>query len=94
FSPYAFAGVGPTMLTNNAPAPVIGHWRAGPGFFIGLGRHAFIDISVSFSSRFPGQTCRDAFRDEFETADGPVQFELQGLCGFQWNPGLGFGFSF
>lgn len=93
-SPYAFAGVGPTIMTNNAPAPVIGHWTAGPGFFIGLGQHVWMSISVSFSMRFPGGACRDAFTDVFETAEGPVQLEVGGFCGLEWSPGLGFGASF
>ena len=94
FSPYAFAGVGPTFLTNNAPAPTIGHWTAGPGFFIGLGRYVFLDIAVRLSGRFPGQTCTDAFTDVFETTDGPVELEVGGFCGFQWGPSIGIGFSF
>lgn len=94
FSPYAFAGVGPTFLTNNAPAPVIGHWVAGPGFMIGLGKHVFVDISVSFSGRFPGPTCEEAFTDTFESSEGPVEFSVQGICGFRWSPGVGFGVRF
>jgi hypothetical protein len=94
FSPYAFAGVGPTIMTNNDVDPVIGHWRAGPGFFIGLGRFVFIDISVSFSSRFPGQICRDAFTDVFDTPEGPVELQVSGFCGFRWSPGIGIGASF
>ncbi len=94
FSPYAFAGVGPTFLTNNAPSPTIGHWTAGPGFFIGLGRYVFLDISVRFSGRFPGDTCTDAFTDVFETSDGSVELEVTGFCGFTWNPGIGVGFTF
>lgn len=95
FSPYAFAGVGPTMMTNNAPQPVIGHWTAGPGFYIGLGRHVFVDISVSFSSRFPGRACNDAFTDVFETPDeGPVELQVTGFCGLRWSPGIGIGASF
>ena len=91
FSPYAFAGVGPTMLTNNAPAPVIGHWTAGPGVIIGLGPHVFLDLSVSFSGRFPGQTCTDAYTGVFDTNDGLVELEVGGFCGFQWSPGVGVG---
>ena len=94
FSPYAFAGVGPTFLTNNAPAPVIGHWTAGPGFMIGLGPHVFLTLSVAFSSRFPHRDCRDAFTDVFDTPDGPVQLEVGGYCGLRWSPGIGFGASF
>lgn len=94
FSPYIFAGVGPTMMTNNAPDPVIGHWTAGPGFYIGLGRYVFLDISVSFASRFPSQICKDAFTDTFETPEGPVQLEVSGFCGFRWMPGIGIGASF
>ncbi|HVH99076.1 MAG TPA: hypothetical protein VM869_10210 [Enhygromyxa sp.] len=94
FSPYAFAGVGPTFLTNNAAAPTIGHWTAGPGFYIGLGRHVFLDLAVRFSGRFPGQTCADAFTDVFETDEGLVELEIQGYCGFQWSPSIGIGFSF
>jgi hypothetical protein len=93
FSPYAFAGVGPTFLTNNAPAPTIGHWTAGPGFFIGLGPHVFLDISVRFSGRFPNSTCREAFTDVFETPDGPVELEVGGYCGFAWSPGIGIGIN-
>jgi hypothetical protein len=92
FSPYAFAGVGPTFMTNNAPAPTIGHWTAGPGFFIGLGRFVFLDISVRFSGRFPNSTCTRAFTDVFETTDGPVQLEVGGFCGFAWGPSFGIGF--
>lgn len=94
FSPYAFAGVGPTILTNNAPAPIIAHWTAGPGVFIGLGRNLFLDIAVRFSGRFPGQTCTEAFTDVFATSEGPVLLELGGLCGFRWSPSFGLGFSF
>lgn len=94
FSPYAFAGVGPTFLTNNAPAPTIGHWTAGPGFFIGLGRHVFLDIFVRFSGRFPGDVCSDAFTDVFETGEGPVELEVTGFCGFRWSPGIGIGIGF
>lgn len=94
FSPYAFAGVGPTFLTNNEPDPVLGHWTAGPGFYIGLGRYAFIDISVSFSGRFPTERCREAFTDVFETTEGPVELEVGGFCGFRWSPGIGVGFGF
>jgi hypothetical protein len=94
FSPYVFAGVGPTMMTNNTPAPVIGHWTAGPGFYIGLGRYVFLDISVSFASRFPSRICQDAFTDVFETPEGPVQLEVTGFCGFRWSPGIGIGASF
>lgn len=94
FSPYAFAGVGPTFMTNNAPAPTIGHWVAGPGFFIGLGGPVFLDIAVRFSGRFPGSTCREAFTDVFETTDGPVQLEVGGFCGFAWGPSIGIGFGF
>lgn len=94
FSPYAFAGVGPTFMTNNEPAPVIGHWTAGPGFNIGLGRYVFLDISVSFSGRFPGQTCSDAFTDVFETTEGPVELEVGGFCGVRWSPGIGIGARF
>ena len=93
FSPYAFAGVGPTFVTHNAPAPVMGHWMAGPGFYIGLGPHVFLDLSVQFSGRFPG-TCNAAFKDTFTTTDGPVEVEFSGLCGFRWSPGLGVGVSF
>lgn len=94
FSPYAFAGVGPTFLTNNAPAPVIGHWTAGPGFYIGLGPHVFVSLSVSFSGRFPGQTCTDAFTDVFDTTQGPVELEIGGYCGLRWSPGVGVGVAF
>jgi hypothetical protein len=94
FSPYAFAGVGPTFLTNNAPAPTIGHWTAGPGFFIGLGGSWFLDIAIRFSGRFPGGTCSDAFTDVFETTDGPVELEIGGFCTFRWGPSIGVGFGF
>jgi hypothetical protein len=94
FSPYAFAGVGPTFLTNNEPDPVLGHWTAGPGFFIGLGRHVFLDISVSFSGRFPSAACTDAYTDVFTTSEGPVELQIGGYCGFRWSPGIGIGFSF
>jgi hypothetical protein len=94
FSPYAFAGVGPTFLTNNAPAPTIGHWTAGPGVFIGLGRYVFLDLAIRFSGRFPNDTCTDAFTDAFETSEGPVELEIQGQCGFSWGPAIGIGFSF
>ncbi|MFO7567200.1 MAG: hypothetical protein R6X02_31435 [Enhygromyxa sp.] len=94
FSPYAIAGVGPTFMTNNAPAPTIGHWTAGPGFFIGLGPHVFLDIAVRFSGRFPGPTCSQAFTDVFETADGPVELEVGGFCGFGWGPSIGIGVGF
>lgn len=94
FSPYAIAGVGPTFLTNNAPAPTIGHWMAGPGFYIGLGRHVFLDLGVRFSGRFPRGACRDAFTDVFATEQGPVELEIAGFCGFQWSPSIGIGVQF
>ena len=94
FSPYAFAGVGPTFLTNNEPAPVLGHWTAGPGFAIGIGSHVFLDLSVSFSGRFPTDTCEEAFTDVFEGSEGPTQFTLGGMCGFRWSPRFGIGFAF
>lgn len=94
FSPYAVAGVGPTFLTNNAPAPTIGHWMAGPGFYIGLGPHVFLDIAVRFSGRFPRDTCSDAFTDVFATSEGTVQLEMTGFCGFAWSPSIGIGFGF
>jgi hypothetical protein len=92
FSPYIFAGVGPTFFNNDAP--VIGHWTTGPGFFIGLGRYAFLDISLRFSGRFPGGTCNNAFSGVFETAEGPVRLQVRSFCGFRWNPGIGVGFRF
>lgn len=94
FSPYAFGGVGPTFVTNNAPAPVIGHWTAGPGVAIGFGAHVFLDISVSFSGRMTVATCEEAFTDTFESAEGPVEFELGGLCRWRWSPGIGLGVAF
>jgi len=94
FSPYAFVGVGPTLLTNNAPAPVIGHWTTGPGVLIGLGRNLFLDLAVRFSGRFPGPTCTAAFTDVFQTGEGPVELELGGMCGFRWSPSFGLMFSF
>jgi hypothetical protein len=94
FSPYIFAGVGPTFVTHNAPAPVMAHWSAGPGFFIGLGRRVFLDISVQFSGRFPGPQCTEAFTDTFTTADGPVELQAAGLCGVRWRPGIGVGLRF
>lgn len=94
FSPYLLAGVGPTFLTHNAPAPTIGHWTAGPGVYIGLGRYVFLDIGVRFSGRFPSGTCTAAFTDVFETSEGPVELEIAGFCGFSWSPSIGVGFNF
>ncbi len=94
FSPYAFAGVGPTFLTDSPGDPVLAHWTAGPGFAIGLGRHVFLDISVTFAGRFPRSRCEEAFTDVFETDQGLVELSLTGMCGFRWSPGIGVGFMF
>lgn len=90
FSPYVRAGVGPTILNNGAG--VLGHWLAQPGAFIGVGKHVFIDVGVSFSMNFPTTDCREAFTYAPDPS-GPSA-EVSGFCGFQWAPRLGLSVAF
>ncbi len=87
FTPYIHAGVGPVFL--NHKRGVLGEWNAGPGFLIGLGRRIAVDLGVTFSMRFPGEKCQDAF-----TYNGPTTV-IFNACGLRWGirAGLVFGFG-
>lgn len=90
FSPYVRAGVGPTILNNGGG--VLGHWLAQPGAFIGVGRHVYIDLGVSFSMNFPTTDCRKAFT--YAPDPDGASAEVTGFCGFQWAPRLGLTVAF
>lgn len=84
FSPYIHAGVGPVFLNHGHG--VVGEWVAGPGVLIGLGRRLAINVSVSFSSRFPGDKCNAAYN-----YDG---VSVYSSCGFRWGIQFGLVFGF
>ena len=88
FTPYVWAGVGPTIYNNRQG--VVGQWVAGPGAMIGVGGPVFINVGVRFSSTFPSEDCKDAYR---LTPGGPTIFSPP-PCGFTWWPQLGLSLSF
>lgn len=83
FSPYIHAGAGPVFFNHGRG--VVGEWVAGPGFLIGLGRRLAINIGVSFSSRFPSEKCKEAYRYEGQDV-------YANPCGFRF--GINFGLVF
>jgi hypothetical protein len=87
FSPWVRAGLGPVALNHGGGAAA--QWVAEPGVYIGLAGPVYLRLGVTFSSIFPGDACKDAFT--FEDTAGAVRIE--GVCGFQWSPGIGIVFA-
>jgi hypothetical protein len=90
FSPYVEAGIGPTFL-NNGHGP-LGHWKAGPGVFIGLTGPLFLDVGVVFSGFFPVDRCDSAF--DYAPAGADPVGVLDGVCAFDWGPRVGLALAF
>ncbi|TPV96268.1 MAG: hypothetical protein B7733_05650 [Myxococcales bacterium FL481] len=89
FSPFVMAGVGPMII--NRGGGVVGRWVIMPGAYIGLGRHAYLGLSVRFTDDFPPDRCEEAF--SHANSDGSVS-RVEGFCGFRWAPQVGLGFVF
>jgi hypothetical protein len=87
FSPWVRAGVGPVALNHGGGAA--GQWVAEPGVYIGLAGPVYLRLGVTFSGIFTKDVCNDAFT--FEGDAGAVRVE--GVCGFQWSPGIGIVFA-
>ncbi len=83
FSPYAYAGVGPSFFNNRRGT--FGHWTAGPGAYIRLGGPVFLDVGVGFRGLFPVARCNDAF----EYVSGGEAVQLSSRCAFGWGPNIG-----
>jgi hypothetical protein len=90
FSPYVYAGLGPTFFNNQGG--VHAHWVGGPGAYIGLGGPIFLDVGVNFTGMFPRDRCDDAFVYQAPTGErGQV---LEGVCSFGWGPRIGLVLAF
>ena len=87
FSPWVRAGLGPVALNHGGGAAA--QWVAEPGVYIGLAGPVYLRLGVTFSSIFPGDACKNAFT--FEGSAGAVR--IDGVCGFQWSPGIGIVFA-
>jgi hypothetical protein len=85
FSPFLFAGLGPTIFNNGNGT--FGHWVAGPGAYVHLVGDAYLDIGMNFTGMFPVERCGNSF--EFEPARGSSFRAVDDFCSFRWGPRLG-----
>lgn len=85
FSPFIFAGLGPTVLNNRNGT--FGHWVAGPGAYVHLVANVYLDLGMNFGGMFPVERCGNAF--EFEPPRGAPFRAVEDYCSFRWGPRLG-----
>ena len=85
FSPFIFAGLGPTIFNNRNGT--YGHWVAGPGAYVHLIGEAYLDIGMNFTGMFPTERCANSF--EFDPGRGRSFRAIDDFCSFRWGPRLG-----